>query len=192
MRPLSVIASALALIAAPLGAQEAASRDTSTDVLILSHDFTFSGEFVRVVLAAGEVYRAEASAPEFSLSLRLLESGQKPLLSREQSREPDPSGRNIIFIYPYTTGTYQVALAEGGPVVSLRVYRDIRASHRRQRMAASAGWEIGGELAFGGHTRYGLADPDFPSTVGLDDGGRAGIGIEGCLSARQGSGAARI
>ena len=172
MRPLPVIASALALIAAPLGAQEAPARDTSTDVLILSHDFTFPGEFVRLVLAAGEVYRAEASAPAFSLSLKLLESGQKPFLSREQSREPEPSGRTIIFIYPHTTGTYQVELQEGGPIVSLRIYRDIRASHRRQRMAANTGWQVGGELAFGGHTRYELADPDFrPPSAGRTAGG---------------------
>jgi hypothetical protein len=187
---LTVISMSVAAVAAAQqdsGARAAAPRD-SADVLVLEHDFTGPGEFARVFLLKGQVYRAVLSTGEASLEIYPVKGGPPVFFAREESDAPGASGQTVLSVYPRADAEYQIRLIEGGPVVTLRLYRDIRASRRRQKVLSEPGWEIGGEIAAGGHSGYELNT----TGGGLTDSDQAGVHVEGCFSARQGPGALRV
>lgn len=154
----------------------------SSDILILSHDFTGPGEFARALLIKNEVYRAELSIDDAVIEVYPIKGGSPVFVYREETGVP--SGRGMYLVHPTTTAEYQFRLVSGGPVVSLNVYRDLRRSRRRQKLIDEPGWEIGGEIAVGGHSGYQLNTAE----AGIKDTEDGGIDIEGCFSARSGPG----
>jgi hypothetical protein len=167
-------------------AGRAAPGDT-TDVLVLDHDFTSPGEFARVFLQKGLVYRAVLSTGDASLEILPLKGGPPVFFAREESESPGASGFTVLSVYPRADATYQIRLVEGGPVVNLKLYRDVRASRRRQKVINEPGWEIGAEVAAGFHSGYllNITEPD-------SDSQKSGFHFEGCFSARQGPGILRV
>ncbi len=161
-----------------------ASPRDSTDILLLDHDFTSAGEFARVFLLEGQVYRAVLSTGNALIEIYPVKGGPPVFLAREESDAPGASGQVVLSVYPRADATYEIRLIDGGPVVSLRLYLDIAASRRRQQVLSTPGWEIGGEVTVGGHTGYGLNT----SPGGLTDSEQGGVHLEGCFSARQGPG----
>lgn len=186
----ALVASVLLLPLTGLAAQQdsAATRD-SADVLVLDHDFSSPGEFARVFLQKGVVYRAVLSTGDASLEIVPLKGGPPVFFAREESESPGASGFTVLSVYPRADAEYQIRLIEGGPVVNLKLYHDIRASRRRQKVLNSPGWEIGAEIAAGWHSGYLLNIVDDPDTKDSD---RSGTHIEGCFSARQGPGILRV
>jgi hypothetical protein len=160
-----------------------AARD-SADVLVLEHDFTGPGEFARVFLLKGQVYRAVLSTGDASLEISPLKGGPPVFFAREESDAPGASGTTVLSVYPRSDAEYQIRLIQGGPIVTLRLYRDIRASRRRQKVLSEPGWEIGAEIAAGGHTGFLLNT----ARNGVTDSDRGGLHLEGCFSARSGPG----
>lgn len=156
----------------------------SADVLVLEHDYTGPGEFARVFLLKGQVYKAILSTGDANLEIYPVKGGAPVFFAREESDAPGASGNTVISIYPRADAEYQIRLLEGGPVVTLRLYRDIRASRRRQKILSEPGWEIGGEIAGGFHSGF-LLNADEPDVRDSDEGGAH---IEGCFSARSGPG----
>jgi hypothetical protein len=186
----TLIAIAISLAPAAVAQQDSVARAAapardSADVLVLEHDFTGPGEFARVFLLKGQVYRAVLSSGDASLEIYPVKGGPPVFFAREESDAPGASGQAVLSVYPRADAEYQIRLIEGGPVVTLRLYRDIRASRRRQKVLSGPGWEIGGEIAAGGHSGYELNT----ASGGLTDSDRGGVHIEGCFSARQGPGA---
>jgi hypothetical protein len=160
----------------------------STDVLVLEHAFTGPGEYARVFLLKGQVYRAVLSTGDASLEIYPIKGGPPVFFAREESDAPGASGETVLSVYPRADAEYQFRLLSGGPVVTLRLYRDIRASRRRQKVLSEPGWEIGGEIAGGRHSGFELNT----AGEGLTDSDRAGAHLEGCFSARQGPGILRL
>ena len=191
---LALAASALG-VTVPVAAQQdsAAAREAgqpgdSANVLVLEHDFTGPGEFARVFLQKGQVYRAELNTGDAVLEIYPLKGGPPVFFAREESDAPGASGQTVLSVYPRADTEYQIRLVSGGPIVTLRLYRDIRASRRRQKILSEPGWEIGGEVAAGGHSGFELNT----ARAGLTDSDRAGAHVEGCFSARQGPGVLRV
>jgi hypothetical protein len=159
---------------------EAAPGD-SADVLVLDHDFT-PGEFVRVFLAAGVVYRAELKTPDIALTVSPRRAGLPPVFVAREIDAPTASGGAVYSLRPTADGEYEIrAQAEGGGVTNLQLYRDIKASRRRQKILDTPGWEIGLEASAGYHSGYSV-----------EDSGGAGVNVEGCFAARTGPGIGRI
>lgn len=167
----------------------AETQDTA-DVLVLDHDFTGPGEFVRVFLLKAQVYKAFISQPDAALEIYPIKGGANVFTAREESDAPGASGFTVLSIYPRADAEYQIRLLQGGPVVNLKMYRDIRASRRREKVLSEPGWEIGGEIAGGMHTGY-LLNTGSEVNGGVDDSKDAGAHIEGCFSARSGPGILR-
>lgn len=159
----------------------------SSDVLVIDHDFSAAGEFVRAFLQKGQVYRAELSSPDVTLQIRGVIRGvvrptQLPRIYPFLTSET-PSGTSILDIYPEVDAEYEIrAVAVGGAGVAtrLRLYRDIRASARRNYVRNTPGWKIGVELAGGWHSGY--LQSSAPVSLGSDPAG--GTDVESCFSAR--------
>lgn len=194
MRRLTWSGLALLLTAVPsvLSAQAdtVASKD-SADVLLLSRDFIQgSREFVRVFLQKGQVYRAELSSPDVQLIIRPLRPGTEPAFVAALQDFVGASGAVRYEIYPRADGDYEIAPTRGTGVgnTTLMLYRDIKASRRRQRIISSPGWELGVELAAGAHTGYKarshITDPVSPTGSGVE--------YEGCFTARNAPGLRRL
>jgi hypothetical protein len=196
LRPLFVAVS-LAL-ASPLGAQDipgASSRpeaDTA-DVLVLDRDFaTGGGEFVRVFLESRQVYRAELSTPDVTLEVRAV--GGKIRAPRVYALlgSKSSSGASEVEMYPDVDGEYDIRPVTGqgsGVGTRLRLFRDVRESHRRVAILDKPGWEIGIELASGWHSGFGQSNGPLPATA---DDPHAGSDVEACFSARSAPGVPRL
>jgi hypothetical protein len=180
----ALAALSLASAAAAQERPDTTARDSS-DVLILTHDFTGPGEFARGTMLKGEVYRAELSTVDAEIEVRPLRGGPPVFVYRDENA--GPSGRGIFLIHPVATAEYQFRLISGGPVVSLNVYRDLKRSVKRQKVISEPGWEIGAEAGVGFHSGYKLNTAD----AAIDDSDDGGINIEGCFSARSGPGILR-
>lgn len=176
-------------LTSPLDAQNAPDRpmaDTS-DVLVLDHVFSALGEYTRVFLQSGQVYRAELSSPDMTLQIRALEGRvvrptQLPRIYPFVSSDT-PSGTSIVEIYPEVDAEYEiraVTLGNARIATRLRLYRDVRASARRHHVRTTSGWDIGVELAAGWHSGYQQSSA--PSPAGTDPAG--GTDVESCFSAR--------
>jgi hypothetical protein len=170
--------------AAPLGAQSysASASGDSADVLVLDHDFSATGEFVRVFLQSGQVYRAEFSSPSVTLAIKGVGRavGQLPNVYPFLPSET-PSGASILEVYPQRDDEYEIraVMAETRPT-RLRLYRDVSASHRRQVVRGTRGWQVGVEMAGGWHS--GFAQSSAPVPAGTDS--PAGTDLEACFTAR--------
>lgn len=167
--------------------QAPGTRDTA-DVLVLEHAFTGPGEFARVFLQKGQVYRAVLNTGDAALEIYPIKGGPPVFFAREESDAPGASGETVLSVYPRADAEYQLRLVSGGPVVTLRMYRDIRSSRRRQKVLSEPGWEIGGEIAAGGHSGFELNT----AVEGLTDSDQGGAHIEGCFAAREGPGVLRL
>jgi hypothetical protein len=174
-------------LASSLLAQEAANHESSdtANAMILDYDYTGVYEFARVFLQNGQVYRAELSSTDVSLYIR----GLPGRLTRPPRIFPflgsdSPSGTSVVEIYPQEDAEYEIrpiAVTGGGVVTRLRLYRDVRASRRREYVLNHPGWEIGVELASGWHSGYPQSQTALP--VGAADP-RAGTDVDFCFSAR--------
>lgn len=179
-----VVGTAMAATAQQDSTRPVVETRDSADVLVLDHDFTGPGEFARVFLLKGQVYRAVLSTGDASLEIYPVKGGPPVFFAREESGAPGASGTTVLSVYPRADAEYQIRLIQGGPVVTLRLYRDIRASRRRQKVLSEPGWEIGAEVALGGHTGFLLNT----TSGGITDSDRGGLHVEGCFSARSGPG----
>lgn len=157
----------------------------STDALVLEHDFTGPGEFARATLLKGEVYRAELSTEDAVIDVYPIKGGSPVFINPEEYGAA--SGQAMYTVYPTTTAEYQFRLVSGGPVVRLRLYRDLRRSIRRQKVIDTPGWEVGAEAGIGGHSGYLLNTEG----AGVRDSKDGGVDFEGCFSARSGPGILR-
>jgi hypothetical protein len=174
-------------LASPLRAQTLANQELSdsANVMVLDHDFTGVSEFARVFLQNGQVYRAEFSSTDVTLAIRgVLNRPIRPPRIFPFLGSDSPSGMSVIEIYPQEDAEYEIrpiAVAGGGGVTRLRLYRDARASRRREYVLNHPGWEIGLELASGWHSAYPQSQTALP--VGSADP-QAGTDVDFCFSAR--------
>jgi hypothetical protein len=174
-------------LASPLHAQKEAEKGSSDTarVMVLDHDFTGVAEFARVFLQNGQVYRAELSSPDVSLDIRGLPGRPtRPPRIFPFLRSDSPSGMSIVEIYPQEDAEYEIrptAVTSEGVATRLRLYRDVRASRRREYVLNHRGWEIGLELVGGWHSAYPQSQVALPA--GSADP-QAGTDIDLCFSAR--------
>jgi hypothetical protein len=161
---------------------DTAARD-SMDVLVLDHDFTGPNQFTRVFLQNGQVYRAELSSPDVTLQLRaLVRTAQIPRIYPFLPHDT-PSGTSIVEVYPALDAEYEVrsvGRSGSGAVTRMRLYRDVKASRRRQLVRNSRGWEVGVELAGGWHS--GFLQSSGSPTLSIEPS--SGIDVEACFTAR--------
>jgi hypothetical protein len=154
----------------------------SADVLVFSGSFTTgSREFVRVFLQNGQVYRAEVNvgAVSFRIRPRHPDRGEPPTVV--QIRTDAASGESVYEIRPFQDDEYEVKVEDfpEGETATLNIYRDIRASRRRQGIVANRGGghtSVGIEFAAGSHTNYQISPLESFNKVD-----RAGANVEGCL-----------
>ena len=181
---------ALACLVVGLATTLHAQTDTTSqsadgvDALVVDHDFTGGFEFVRVFLQAGQVYRAELSSIDVGLEIKT--PGRAIQLPRAYTYLPadTPSGFSIVEIYPEVDTEYEIrptGIANAGVGTRLRLYRDVRASRRRQYVKNNPGWEIGIEMASGWHSGYPQSQTALPA--GSADP-QAGTDVDLCFSAR--------
>jgi hypothetical protein len=161
---------------------ETAAAD-STDVLVFDYDFTGPSQFARVFLQNGQVYRAELSSSDLTLQIRsLIRTAQLPRIYPFLPTDT-PSGTSIVEVYPQLDAEYEIrAVGRTGSaaVTRMRLYRDVKASRRRQLVRNKPGWEIGVELAGGWHT--GFLQSSAPAALGVSP--EAGVDVESCFTAR--------
>jgi hypothetical protein len=156
----------------------------SVDALVVDHDFTGGFEFVWVFLQGGQVYRAELSSTDVGLDIRTPGRAVQPPRFYTYLPSDTPSGSSIIEIYPEVDTEYEIrptGIATARVGTRLRLYRDVRASRRRQNVRNSPGWEIGVEMASGWHSAYPQSQTALPS--GSADP-QAGTDVDLCFSAR--------
>ncbi len=173
----------------------AQTPDENSNVLVVDHDFSAAGEYVRVFLQEGQVYRAELSSPDLTLQIRGLVDGvirptQLPRVYPFLTSDT-PSGTSVAEIYPEIDAEYEIrviALSGQHLASRLRLYRDVRASSRRQEVRNTPGWEMGIELAGGWHSGYFQSSA--PAPLGTSPPG--GTDVEGCFSARGARGRSRV
>jgi hypothetical protein len=155
----------------------------STDVLVLDYDYTSPSQFARVFLQSGQVYRAELSSSDLTLQIRsLIRNAQLPRIYPFLPTDT-PSGLSIVEVYPQVDGEYEiraVGSAGSAAVTRMRLYRDLKASRRRQLVRNQPGWEIGVALAGGWHT--GFLQSSAPAALGGSP--EAGMDVESCFTAR--------
>jgi hypothetical protein len=174
-------------LASSLCAQNLANRESSDSakVMVLDHDFTGVSEFARVFLQNGEVYRAELSSTDVSLAIRGLPGRPtRPPRIFPFLRSDSPSGMSVVEIHPQEDAEYEIrpiGVTREGVATRLRLYRDARASRRREYVLNHPGWEIGLELAGGWHSAYPQSQTALP--VGSADP-QAGTDVDLCFSAR--------
>jgi hypothetical protein len=192
LRPSLATACLLVLLAGPLLAQDEAPAsqatpvDTMADVLVLDQHYSAgAGELARVFLESGQVYRGELSSPEVTLAIRAVGGRIRaprvyPILGPESSSEA-----SVVELYPDADGIYEIRAvgARGGAIAThLRLYRDIRESHRRVALVNKPGWEIGFEIAGGWHS--GFAQSGALLVAGAP-APHAGTDVEACFTARR-------
>lgn len=197
IRHAALVAAGLVLSAgAPAAAQSTPDQqpvDTNADVLVLDHDFSAGGvEVIRVFLESRQVYRAELSTPDVTLRVRTLGGrGKQPRVYPFLNAD-SPSGASIVEVYPDADGDYEIRpIASSGSGIStrLRLYRDVRASHRRIAVLDNPGWEIGVEVGGGWHSGFAQQNGPLPPATADPHGGSD---IEACFSARSAPGIPRF
>lgn len=196
LRPTLATTCLAILLTGTLAAQDAPpapaapALDTTADVLVLDRDFTSGAqEFARVFLERGQVYRGELNSADVTLQIRSL-GGRiaaprvYPLLGPESSSEA-----SVVELYPDVDGVYEIRTVTGtgsGVAARLRLYRDVRESHRRMAVLARPGWGIGFELGTGWHSGFAQRAGTLPAPTADP---HAGTDVEACFSARAPRGA---
>jgi hypothetical protein len=182
----AIAAALLSLSLVPLLRAQTEAESTapdSTDVLVFDHDFSGPNQFARVFLQNGQVYRAELSSSDITLQIRsLIRTAQLPRIYAFLPTDT-PSGTSVLEVYPQLDAEYEIrAVGRTGSaaVTRMRLYRDVKASRRRQLVRNNPGWEVGVELAGGWHT--GFLQSSAPAALGGSP--EAGFDVESCFTAR--------
>ena len=190
LRPSLATACLLVLLTGPLfgqGEPAASSQavDTTADVLVLDHDYASGAqEYARVFLESGQVYRGELSSPDVTLLIRSLGDRIRPPRVYPILGPASSSGASVVELYPDVDGVYEIRPATtevSGVATRLRLYRDVKESHRRTALIDKPGWEIGVELAGGWHSGFAQSNGILPA--GTADP-HAGTDVEACFTAR--------
>ena len=114
------------------------AKADSVEVLIGEYDLTNIGEFVRIELKQGQVYRVEFSSREGTLQIRPRRSDQQGALPLTIEDIPRASGTRALEIVPRQDGEYDFrATSISGFGMKLRVFRDGRPSQRWQRISGN-------------------------------------------------------
>lgn len=174
----------------PLYGQSDASPSDTADVLIVDHDFAGLGEWVRVFLQEGLVYRAELNSPDARLEIRGAIRNTVPVRVYPRLASATPSGSTILELHPAQDAEYEirsVALGSARLGTRLRLYRDVSASERRQVVRAGSGWATGVEVAGGWHSGFAQSSGALSGSAP-----QRGSDLEGCLTARAGRGLSRF
>jgi hypothetical protein len=132
--PTSLVLSLL-IVPAALVAQSTPVRNTPRDSLVLAHEFTTQyGEFARVKLQAGQVYRVEVEDGSNVRILPLMSGEQKPRIVR---LEPFPrASRTVAFdVVPFVSTVYEIRIGSiRGAAAPLKVFWDASATAHRQKL----------------------------------------------------------
>lgn len=167
-----------------LQAQTDTVRSDNADVLLVAVDLVVGTlEPVRVFLQQGQVYRVELTRNDLGLQFRTpARSIQAPFFSALEGGSR-PSGGSAFEVYPRADALYEMRITGGlyGEPTTIKLYRDISASKRRQKIIASPGWEIGMEVAFGRHSAYPITRSSFGTPAPV---GEAGADVDLCFSVR--------
>lgn len=120
----------------PLKAKTAAAKTDSSDVLVGEYELTTSGEFVRIYLEKGQVYRVEFTARTGNLQIRPRRSSEQPALPLTIEDIPRASGTQALEIAPRQDGEYDFRVTgTSGVGARLQVFREIKPSERWQRIS---------------------------------------------------------
>lgn len=115
----------------------AGRRVDSVEVLVDEFDLTTPGEFARVYLERGKIYRVEVSSRSGSLDIRPRDRSAQSLLPLTVEDIPRASGTRALEIAPRADGEYEFrALGVRGTGARVRVIREIKPSARWQRLSA--------------------------------------------------------
>jgi hypothetical protein len=154
------------------------------DVLLVNVDLPVGSlEPVWVFMQEGQVYRVEVTRDDVTLGFRTpARSIAVPFFSAQEGGSR-PSGMSAFEIYPRADAMYEMRIVGGpyGAPTIVRVYRDLSASSKRQKIIATAGLEIGMEAAFGMHGAYPITGPSFSAPAPV---GEAGANVALCFSVR--------
>ncbi|TFG51200.1 MAG: hypothetical protein E4H38_02125 [Gemmatimonadales bacterium] len=137
MRISSTLVTTLALLSAPLAAQDAPPAAQASDTLLVSHTFTTRGEFVRIMLRGGDTYRAElgdraqTQAAPSTVELRPIQSGiQRPRVRKSMSGDS-------YEIEVFVTAEYQLsANPVAGRATMVKLLWDAKRTTKRHEKAA--------------------------------------------------------
>ncbi len=175
IRSIALVAATTVGIALSAQAQQPAD---SADVLVFSGSFTTgSREFVRVFLQQGQVYRAEVSVGVVSFTLRPRRAGGD-IPNILEIRGGPGNSESVYEIYPFKDDDYEIRVEDfpEGETATLKIYRDVHASRRRQGIAkAGSRWTMGLEFGLSHHANYRISPTE--ETNQID---RAGADYEGC------------
>ena len=120
-------------------AKSAAAKTDSVDLLIGEYDLTVSGEFVRVSLDEGQVYRVEFTARSGNLQIRPRRSHEQAALPLIIEDIPRASGTRAIEIAPRQDGEYDFRVTGvSGVGARLRIFREVGPSERWRRISYRA------------------------------------------------------
>lgn len=122
----------------PLKAKASAAKTDSIDVLVGEYDLTTSGEFVRIYLEKGQVYRVEYTTRTGNLQIRPRRSSDQTALPLTIEDIPRASGTRALEIAPRQDGEYDFRFnGTSGVGARLRVFREIRPSERWRRISGN-------------------------------------------------------
>lgn len=122
----------------PLKTKSAAAKADSIDVLVGEYDLTSSGEFVRLFLEKGQIYRVEFTAQTGNLQIRPRRSSEQSVLPLTSEDIPRASGTRAVQIAPRQDGDYDFRVSgTSGIGARLRVFREIKPSERWRRISGS-------------------------------------------------------
>ncbi len=125
----------LAPLAASAQAREAFS--SPKDSLVLAHDFTARGEFARVELEQGKVYRVEVTNARV-LAVRNREAGTQLPFTRITEDLARPSNTVAFELEPSVSGEYELRLdGRTRGLAQMRVFLDAHATQRQQKVIRS-------------------------------------------------------
>jgi hypothetical protein len=121
-----------------LKAKAAAAKTDSVDVLVGEYDLTTSGEFARIYLEKGQIYRVEFTSRTGSLQIRPRRSSVQQVLPLTIEDIPRASGTQAMELAPRQDGDYDFrATGTSGVGARLRVYREIKSSERWRRISGT-------------------------------------------------------
>lgn len=125
-------------VADTVKAKARAAKADSMDVLVGEYDLTNIGEFVRIELEKGQVYRVEFSSRSGSLQIRPRRSSDQGALPLTIEDIPRASGTRALEIVPRQDGEYDfTATGISGFGMRLRVFREVKPSLRWQRIGGN-------------------------------------------------------
>lgn len=126
-------------VADTIKAKIRAVKGDSVDVLVGEYDLTMSGEFVRIELEKGQIYRVEFSGRGGNLlQIRPRLSSSQAALPMTIEDIPRASGTRALEIAPREDGEYDFRMTgDGGFGMRLRVFREIKPSQRWQRISGN-------------------------------------------------------